>query len=265
MPTALVIRTAGTNCEQEMLRGFALAGAETCSVHLDSLMNDPSPLDHADLIGLPGGFSYGDDVASGRIMAMHIRRGLADRLGSAVDRGACILGVCNGFQVLVQAGLLPAFGSIAGDARAVGLGANVSGRFQARWVGVEYEARSRCIWTNGLAEGWAGEAGRLVRRLPIAHGEGRFVADPEVVHRLSANGQVVLRTAEDVNGSVDRIAGICDGTGRVFGLMPHPERFLDWDRHPAWTALEPSMLGRTTPGLQIFRNAVESVAGIGKD
>ena len=246
-----------------MLRGFALAGAETELVHLDALIRDPSRLDGVELVGLPGGFSYGDDVASGRIMAMHIRRRLADRLRSAVARGACILGVCNGFQVLVQSGLLPGFGSETGAERAVGLGANVSGRFQARWVGVEFEPESRCVWTKGLAEAWTGSERRSVMQLPIAHGEGRFVAGPSVVERLKSGGQVVLRTSVDVNGSVDRIAGICDPTGRVFGLMPHPERYLEWTRHPAWTALERGGFDRTTPGLRIFQNAVESVSGVG--
>jgi len=253
MPTALVIRTAGTNCEQELLRAFTLAGAETTLCHLDSLIQDPSPIDQTDLIGFPGGFSYGDDVASGRIFAMHTRLGLVDRLHAAVERGAGIIGICNGFQILVQAGLLPGF-----DGKRVALTRNAGGSFISDWCDIEFEPNSKCIWTRGL-----GGLSEETSKLPIAHAEGCLVADDEIVRSLDTNGQIVLRYADDINGSADRIAGICDPTGRVFGLMPHPERFLDWNRHPAWTRLSGDITQQEPVGLAMFRGAVESMASVG--
>lgn len=253
MPTALVIRTAGTNCDQELLRAFEVAGAETRLCHLEALVKDPTPIDGASLIGFPGGFSYGDDVASGRIFAMHTRLGLMESLRGAVDRGACVIGVCNGLQVLAQTGLLPGL-----PGKRVALTVNAGGSFISDWVGVEFEAASRCVWTRGLG-GEEPEASVL----PIAHGEGCFVADPETLALLETGGQVALRYTSDVNGSAGRIAGICDPTGRVFGLMPHPERFLEWNRHPAWTSLDASVMEPEPIGLRMFRSAVESVAGVG--
>lgn len=253
MPTALVIRTAGTNCDLELRRAFELAGAETRLAHLEQLVKDPGPIDRADLIGFPGGFSYGDDIASGRIFAMHTKLGLMDALRGAVARGACVIGVCNGFQVLVQTGLLP---GIAGTRAA--LTVNAGGSFISDWFPVDFDAGSRCLWTRGLG-GEPADASLL----PIAHGEGNFVIDPDAADRLARTGQVALRYREEVNGSVDRIAGICDPTGRVFGLMPHPERFLGWNRHPYWTRLTPEMRSAEPIGLRMFRNAVEAVSGVG--
>ena len=253
MPTALVIRTAGTNCDQELLRAFELAGAETRLAHLEALVSDPTPIDKADLIGFPGGFSYGDDVASGRIFAMHTRLGLMDSLRGAIDRGACVIGICHGFQVLVQTGLLPGI-----EGHRAALTVNAGGSFISDWYGVDFEDSSKCVWTRGLA----GE-GEDASILPIAHGEGCFIASEEAVKLLNQSGQVALRYKDDVNGSVDRIAGICDPTGRVFGLMPHPERFLEWNRHPSWTRLSAETKAVEPIGLRMFRNAVEAVSSVG--
>ena len=253
MPTALVIRTAGTNCDQELLRAFELAGAQTHLAHLEALVKDPSPIDKADLIGFPGGFSYGDDVASGRIFAMHTRLGLMESLRGAIDRGACVIGICNGFQVLVQTGLLPGI-----EGQRVALTVNEGGAFISDWYGVDFEASSKCVWTRGLA---GLDPSSSV--LPIAHGEGCFIAADDTAKLLAQNGQVALRYTDDVNGSVDRIAGICDPTGRVFGLMPHPERYLEWNRHPSWTRLSAEAKSGEPIGLRMFRNAVESVSSVG--
>lgn len=253
LPRAIVIRTAGTNCDAEMVRAFALAGASPELVHLDRLIAEPGMLGAFDLIGFPGGFSYGDDCGAGRVQAMRIREGLLPALRSAVDRGAAMIGVCNGFQVLVQTGLLP------GDEprQTIALAANAGGRFIDAWVPVEFERDSVCVWTVGLADAaFADEA----MMLPIAHGEGRFVAESAgVIARLERRGQVVLRYRDDVNGSMGRIAGICDPTGRVFGLMPHPDRYLDWTLHPFWTRLRPENRRGDTPGLRMFRSAVAAV------
>lgn len=268
-PAALVIRTAGTNCDAELVRAFDLAGAKTTLMHLDRLIADPAQLDAFDLVGFPGGFSYGDDVASGRIFAMRLRERLYPALRSAARRGCPMIGVCNGFQVLVQVGLLP--GPRPGEdwpadrppPQEVALAANQSGRFIDRWVRVEANAASPCVWTRGLAERFSGAMADDLLRLPVAHGEGRFVPEsPAVMQRLEENGQVALRYLDDPNGSVGAVAGICDPSGRIFGLMPHPERYLDWVHHPFWTRLGDDVRQGQTPGLAIFRNAVEAAASV---
>ncbi len=265
MPHAIVIRAAGTNCDHEMVRGLSLAGATVDLTHVDRLIAEPQRLDEADIVALPGGFSYGDDIASGRIFAVKLRQRLYPALRSAAQRGAMMFGACNGFQIMVQAGLLP--GPIDGSgqwpseppAQEVVLTFNAAGRFQDRWVGVKPDPTSRCIWTAGLAEQFAGMPDAM--QLPIAHGEGRFVAaSPAVLERLKANGQVALRYTENPNGSEDSIAGICDASGRIFGLMPHPERYLDWTRHPYWTRLPEAQRRGDTLGLAMLRNAVRAVA-----
>lgn len=275
MPRAIVIRAAGTNCDAEMCRAFEMAGASADLVHLDRLIDRPATLDHYDLVAFPGGFSYGDDVASGRIFAMRLRERLWPSLHAAAARGVPMIGACNGFQVMVQVGLL-GLSSVEGcdgpPAQSCALTHNAGGRFIDRWVRVVPNADSPCIWTRHLAEefsgGPAGEGevgggggGRAsdALRLPIAHGEGRFVTDtPGTLAALEANQQVALRYAADdnPNGSSNDIAGICDPTGRILGLMPHPERYLDWTRHPFWTRLDPSTRHGDTPGLSMFRAAV---------
>ncbi len=296
-PRALVIRTAGTNCDAEMVRAFALAGAAPELVHLDRLIAEPSRVEAFDLIGFPGGFSYGDDVASGRIFAMRARERLYPALRDAARRGVCMIGACNGFQVMVQIGLLPGpsegegWPEEAAPAQACSLAHNASGRFTDRWVKVRVEPDSPCVWTRPLVEEFAslsllggagvspaheGELERAGRplhpnqnisradrllRLPVAHGEGRFVAPAEVLARLEAAGQVALRYGEEVNGSMNDIAGVCDATGRIFGLMPHPERYLEWTHHPFWTRLSAADRDGEPLGLRMFRGAVEAVQG----
>jgi phosphoribosylformylglycinamidine synthase len=285
MPTALVVRAAGTNCDQEMCRAFALAGAEVDLVHVDRLIAEPARVGRYDLIGFPGGFSYGDDIASGRIFAVRLRENLWPALREAAARGVPMIGACNGFQVLVQVGLLPGPEVAAGGAGAEGgeiepalvwkdaapaqraaLSENVRGRFEDRWVGVEFDEASPCLWTRGVAEraraGVAGDddAGRDVLMLPVAHGEGRFVADrPETLAALQRRGQVPLRYTDNYNGSEGAVAGVCDATGRIFGLMPHPERYLDWTRHPYFTRLDAGTRAGATIGRMMFENAVREV------
>ncbi len=262
MVRALVIRTAGTNCEAEMVRGFALAGAGVDLVHIDRLIENASPIERADLIGFPGGFSHGDDIASGRILAMKIRENLWQPLRAAADRGTLMIGACNGFQVMVQVGLLP--GPTPGERtpparpeQELALAHNVGGSFVDQWTRVEVPANSVCVWTAPWREGY----GEDELMLPSAHGEGRLVARSEaVLDRLETTGQVALRYRENFNGSARSIAGVCDATGRIFGLMPHPERYLDWTRHPFWTRLGPRE-GRQTPGLAMFNAAVAAATG----
>jgi len=272
-PRALVVRTAGTNCDAELVRAFRLAGCGVDLVHVDRLTADPSPIARADLIGFPGGFSYGDDIASGRILAARVRARLWGPLRDAAERGAAMIGVCNGFQVMVQVGLLP--GPEAGEPwpadRApeptVALVHNAGGRFIDRWVGVEPAADSggeTCIWTRGLVESLKrGDNDAATMMLPIAHGEGRFVArDDATLAALHARGRVALRYTDNPNGSQGDIAGVCDSSGRIFGLMPHPERDLEWTRHPSWTRLDAETRARTTPGRLIFESAVGAVRSL---
>lgn len=266
-PRALVVRAAGTNCDGEMLRAFRLAGADAELVHVDRLIERPAQVGGFDLIGFPGGFSYGDDIASGRILAMKLREFLYPALRDAAARGVPMIGACNGFQVMVQVGLLPGPDSgepwpqDAAPRQRVALSENQAGRFCDRWVGVSLEPASSCVWTRDLAGAGAFDTDTIM--LPVAHGEGRFVAESsELLAALERSGQVVLRYTDNYNGSDGAVAGICDPSGRIFGLMPHPERYLDWTRHPYWTALSPEQRRGDTPGLAMFKNAVAAVKGV---
>jgi len=249
---ALIITAPGINCDLELLRAFEQAGASAELVVLRSLMRRPALLDRADLIGLPGGFSYGDDIAAGRIMAQLIRHSIRSALVAALERGVPMICPCNGFQIAVQAGLLPETGTIdRPPVPRVSLAVNQDARFHDRWTRVEIPRQTRCIWTRGL------EA-HAEPLLPSAHGEGRFVASDATIAELAGNAQVAIRYAEDANfnGSMDRIAGICDPTGLILGLMPHPERFTRWTQHPWWTRLDPATRAGVPLGLAIFRNAI---------
>ncbi len=266
MLKALVLRAPGTNCDQEMCRAFRLAGAAADLIHIERLCERPDLLDDFDLVGFPGGFSYGDDIASGRLFALKLRERVYPALRRAAERGCPMIGACNGFQVLVQAGLLP--GPLDGSPwpataplQTVALTDNQDAKFHDRWVGFTLDAESPCIWTRGLSDDSDEETRRQTHLLPVAHGEGRFVAaTPPVMAALERNRQVVMRYADNYNGSHGAVAGICDASGRVFGLMPHPERYLDWTRHPAWTRLTPQVRKGETPGLRMFRNAVAAAS-----
>lgn len=252
-PKAIVIRSAGINCDEEMVRGFELAGAEVDLVHLDTLAAEPERLGGYAIIGFPGGFSYGDDIASGRVYAVKTRERLYPALRRAAERGAYMLGICNGFQVMVQAGLLP--GPVDGvwpelpPRQTLSLTDNQSARFIDDWEAMIPDTASPCVWTRGLEED-------PQAILPIAHGEGRFVCPDALLEELTARGQIALRYGTNLNGSDGAVAGVCDVSGRLFGLMPHPDRFLDWNRHPSWTRFADR--SGDPLGLRIFRNAVEA-------
>ena len=263
-PRALVIRTAGTNCDAEMVRAFELAGAKVDLIHVDRLTSEPARVDDFDMIGFPGGFSYGDDIASGRVLAVKLRERLWPALRAAATRGCPMIGACNGFQVMVQIGLLPGpmqgeeWPTDAAPAQTCALADNEGARFIDRWVRVEPEPSSPCVWTRPLVDADFPDDAMM---LPIAHGEGRFVAQSsDVLHALKKGGHIALRYTEhdNPNGSESRIAGVCDSTGRIFGLMPHPERYTSWTTHPFWTRLDPHVRRGETPGLAMFRAAVEA-------
>jgi len=257
-PRALVITAAGINCERELAEAFAAAGAQPELVHLNTLSRDPAQIERYQLIGLPGGFSYGDAIAAGRIMAQLMRRFLYGALIEAVQRSVPIFAPCNGFQIALQMGLLP--GPADGEPwpdeppqPTAALTPNESARFIDRWVRIDIPSNTKCIWTADL------DSPEHAAALPIAHGEGRFVVDdPSTIDALDANGQIALRYAADdnPNGSMGDIAGICDRTGLIFGLMPHPERFTSWLTHPHWTRLTESQRDAEPLGLAMFRRAV---------
>ncbi len=272
-PKALILRSAGTNCDAETQYAFELAGAEAQRLHINRLLREPSLLDSFQILAIPGGFSYGDDIAAGRILANQISHHLADPLRRFVETGRPVIGICNGFQVLVKTNLLP--GPIAGrSGQACTLTNNDCGRFIDRWIRLAPRP-SKCIWTSGLEQQQMGvtspfAAGAPTLELPVAHGEGKFIpAEESVRQALWSNGQVPLIYAapdgapasgqfpDNPNGSVDDIAGICDASGLVFGLMPHPERYVDALQHPGWTRSPP--LSREGHGLRIFVNALRHV------
>lgn len=264
-PRALIFRTAGTNCDRETQFALRQEGFEADRLHVYRLFESPEQLAEYDLLVIPGGFSYGDDVAAGKILAHQMLHRLAEPLNRFVDAGKLVLGICNGFQVLLKSGLLPQGRVEPGQAHHdATLGWNDSGRFISRWVHLE-AGEGPCVF---LPPGQ-----RL--SLPIAHGEGKFIVrEPEILQALQSAGQVTLRyvpaegneprfdppegeEAYNPNGSVDDIAGLCDPTGRVFALMPHPERYVRVTHHPQWTRrddLQPD-------GRVIFRRAAEYCRG----
>ena len=252
----ILITTAGTNCDRELARAFALAGSQVETVHINRLLENPGMLREFQIMGIPGGFSYGDDIASGKIFANIFVDHLYHSICEWIEHGKLIIGICNGFQVLVKAGLLPGNSSAeASPAQpSVTLTHNHHGRFEDRWVKLRSYSKI-CKWLP---------AGRELT-LPIAHGEGRFaVATPDVLDDLNRQDQIVLRYVDssgkpahqfpdNPNGSLDAVAGICDPTGRIFGLMPHPERFITPYQHPCWTRFDQLPAAQ---GTEIFENAV---------
>jgi phosphoribosylformylglycinamidine synthase I len=259
----LVLRAAGTNCDAETVRAFRAAGASVELLHLNELSRDPARLDDQRILAIPGGFSYGDYIAAGRVFAIELRHRLAAPLERFVADGGLVLGICNGFQILVELGLLDAPSS---GARRFSLTDNASSRFECRWVTLREES---------CAVPWL-EPGRRMP-VPVAHAEGRFVVrDPEVLGELRARGQIALTYVgpegshagpEGVgdeaavpypwnpNGSIANIAGLCDPTGRILGLMPHPERNLAPWNHPTWTRLPERTEGE---GLSFYRRMVRA-------
>ncbi len=243
-PKVLILRTAGTNCDAETEAAFQLAGAETVLVHVQQLITGKTKLVDYQVLAIPGGFSYGDDISAGILLANELRHKLADALNQFIEEGKLILGICNGFQVLVKAGLLPGLITTLNATLAM----NTSAKFECRWVEMATQA-SPCVFTRGLSA-------RVY--LPVAHAEGRFTAHRAALEQMEAKRQIVFRylTAEypdNPNGSDLNIAGICNPTGRIFGMMPHPERFLTKWNHPRWTR---ENLPEEGDGLAIFKNGV---------
>lgn len=267
MARVLVLRSAGTNCDEETAYAFRLAGADVESVHVGALLGGERSLEEFHVLAFPGGFSYGDDLGAGTVLASRLEHRLRGPLEDFVASGRLVLGICNGFQVLVRLGLLPLW---PGE-KCVSLVENTSGKFEDRWVSLRID-RGDCPFLKARPGGRGGE-GRVFR-LPVAHKEGRFrPRDAEVLRRLEAGRHVALRYATPAgapatdypanpNGSVGSIAGIVNAGGNVLGLMPHPERFLRFLQDPQWTRRRatgglPPDEERAGEGFLVFENAVE--------
>ena len=248
----LILRAPGTNCDEETAFAFQQAGAVTSLVHISQLISRKSRLDDYQILVIPGGFTYGDDLGAGLVLANEIRLKLGRDIEDFIASGRLILGICNGFQVLVKTGILP--GPMT-SSPGLTLTSNDSGRFECRWVHLGANQKSRCVFTRGIE--------RLY--LPVAHGEGKLVADAEVLARLDAalhytdeQGNRQAGYPHNPNGSAADIAGICDATGRIFALMPHPERHIQPDQHPGWTSGQSG----NGDGRKIFENAVEWIKSL---
>jgi phosphoribosylformylglycinamidine synthase len=234
---AVVIAGPGTNRDHDAAAALEAAGATPRLVLARELVDEPHLLDEARLAVVAGGFSYADSLGAGRMLALDLAVGLGDALQDFVARGRPVIGICNGFQVLTRTGLLPG-----------ALGHNDHGRFDCRWVELEAVPASVSVWTGGIDE---------PIHCPIAHGEGRYVhPDPAA---LVAAGQVALRYRDNPNGSVDAIAGVCDPTGVVLGLMPHPENHIIGRQHPRHRR---GGGGAAHLGLRLFDNGVRHAAGL---
>jgi len=249
----LMLRAPGTNRDGDTQVAFELAGAEVDSALVNELVRREKRLADYQIMVIPGGFTYGDDVSAGKIMANELRLRLGEDIQRFVNDGKLILGICNGFQVLVKTGILP---GLPDGNQPTTLTNNDSGRFECRWVYLKVNEKSPCVFTRGMS-------GMYV---PIAHGEGKLVAAPGILEKLNIVVQYVDEKGNteagypyNPNGSVRDIAGICDASGRIFGLMPHPEDFIRWTQHPRWTRETPQKYG---DGLQIFVNAVAWAKGI---
>lgn len=248
-PKALILRAPGTNCDVETAFAFEMVGVSAERVHINRIIESPTLLDEYQIFCIPGGFSFGDDIAAGRILANQILNRLSDAVESFRSSDKLVLGICNGFQVLVKTGFLTPPDE---DGLTATLTWNDSGRFIDRWVRLR-SSGDQCVFLRGLNEIY----------LPIAHAEGRFVAkDEQTLDAMESAGQLALRyesngSSDNPNGSSRDIAGICDQSGRVFGLMPHPERHILSTQHPRWTR---EGLSENPDGVGIFRNAAEYFA-----
>ncbi|MCH8045221.1 MAG: phosphoribosylformylglycinamidine synthase subunit PurQ [Planctomycetes bacterium] len=285
-PKVLILRAPGTNCDIETAFAFERAGGAPERVHIGRLLEKPSLADDFQILCIPGGFSYGDDVAAGRILACQIQNHLQDCLWAFRDAGKLVLGICNGFQVLIKSGLLLDGSEGNNGTPAATLTWNDSGKFEDRWVQLGVEG-IECVFFSGIESMY----------LPIAHAEGKFVArDEAALDALQDAGQLVLRYCwtgamgslpalaeqralsrkggqaahgtllspgsdgavpypDNPNGAQRNVAGLCDASGRVLGLMPHPERHIDPTHHPRWTRQE--TLPEVGDGLRVFQNAVQ--------
>ena len=258
----IIITGYGVNCEAESSHAWRLAGAEPQLVHINDLIETPDRLADFDVLMFIGGFSYGDHMTSGHVFARRVRHHLESALADFIAAGKLVMGVCNGFQVMTKLGLLPGLAGEYFEPKAA-LIQNDCGCFQNYWVELGFEPNSPCVFTRGIER----------MPLPIRHGEGKlFVADQTVLDAIESQGCVACRYIDPAdgrptqkypanpNGSVNAIAGLCDPSGRVFGLMPHPEAYLFPENHPNWDMQKiEGVLPEYGLGLQLLSNAVEYI------
>lgn len=245
-PKVLVLYGYGINCDNETKRGFELAGGEPERVHLNQLISGEKKLKDYQILAMPGGFSFGDDLGAGKVLAIKIKQNLTQDLQEFIEDEKLLIGICNGFQAMVKLDVLPASTLTFND----------SGRFEDRWVYLRVNQKSPCVWTKGIETLY----------LAVRHGEGKFIfASEEVKEKAIRQNQIVLQYADEKgnlagypwnpDGAQLNIAGICDETGRILGMMPHPEGFLIPQNHPRWTR-EKIKAGE---GLRVFQNGVNFV------
>lgn len=238
-PIAAVLCAPGTNRDSDVSFALRQAGALPITYQMSDLVTHPSRIDDADIVVIAGGFSYADALGAGRLFAVELEESIGDRLGVAISERRPVIGICNGFQTLVRIGILP------GAERQAALGCNSAGVFDCRWVEIE-PASARCVWTRNLRENI---------KCPIAHGEGRFHTDNATLSSLLKDDQIALRYVNgNPNGSIGDVAGICDPTGMVLGLMPHPENHVVPRQHPQFHRGE-----RGGMGLALFQEGVNYV------
>lgn len=260
-PRVLVLTGYGINCDYETEYAFNMprVGGRAERVHVNDLIAggaNGKSLNEYDILAVPGGFAYGDDIAAGKVLANKLRYSLREQLDNFIDDGKLVIGICNGFQALVKLGLLPAIDKRYGEQQ-ITLTYNDSNKFEDRWVYLAVNPKSRCVFTRGIDRIY----------LPVRHGEGKLITgDRKVLERLKRRGHIVLRYVNkdgevdgyphNPNGSEDNIAGLCDPTGRIFGLMPHPEGYLFPTSHPRWTR---EKIPREGMGVAVFRNAIRYI------
>ena len=266
---ALVMTGYGLNCDYETDFSLKIAGAESHRVHINELLGDkknapPVKLRDFQILVFGGGFSWADDHGAGVLLASKLKRRMGEEIEQFIEEGNLVIGICNGFQTLVNLGLLPGFDGRYKE-RSIALTHNDSGNFVDTWVNLKANAASPCVFTRGIRE----------MELPVRHGEGKFFASEQVIGRLASQNQIVFQYVDrkgmpaegrfpfNPNGSLMDIAGICDATGRVLGLMPHPEAFNHFTNHPDWNWKKQALMreGATDipeegDGINIFKNAV---------
>lgn len=262
-PKALIIAGYGINCEEETSFVFEKTGSESEIIHINDLIEKPTLLNNFQILAFPGGFSFGDDLGSGVALASKIKNKLIEEILSFVKKDKLVIGICNGFQVLVNLGLVPATDQDYTKSEAT-LMHNASVRYQCRWVHLKNTSK-KCIWTKGIE----------VIHVPVAHGEGNFYCKDEILKKLKENDQLAFQYCDEEgnlakgkfplnpNGALEDIAGVCDPSGRIFGLMPHPERFNSFTNENGWELKKEKLIreGKEIPtkgdGLKIFENAAK--------
>lgn len=263
----LIMTGFGLNCDNETAYAFQLAGAQTRFVHINSLIDGNARLEDFQIMVFIGGFSWADDHGAGVVQAMRLKTNIGEKILEFVDQGNLVLGICNGFQALVNLGLLPGFERDY-TRRSVALTFNDCGNFRDQWVYLKTNPASPCVFTTGID----------TAQFPVRHGEGKFYADDDTLARLLKSNQIALQYADsdgnpargrfpfNPNGSLQDVAGICDSSGRIFGLMPHPEAYNHWSNHPDWTRNREKIrrLGQTaesgpTVGIRMLQNGVDYI------